>query len=142
MSYHEVYHKSFFSFKYIRFFPPLILIFLFWLLVLSSDSLVTTQSKPEGKTAIANSDNIVPPLIVPVFVYTGSPSATGQIVTTGQTNIVAVTSVVFTTSSSSSSKGHNVAAVDLFYGYSHGRHTVFLPYLYLLSLFQLHVYQQ
>ena len=75
--------------------------------------------QPEGKTAIANSDNVVPQFISPVYAYTGtSPSATGQIVT-GQTNVVAVTSTIHTTSStptpatpsSNSSKDHNVAAV-------------------------------
>ena len=54
----------------------------------------------EGKTAIAYVDSVVPPLIAPVYAYTGaSPTATGQIVTTKQTNVVAVVSVVPTTSS-------------------------------------------
>jgi hypothetical protein len=68
--------------------------------------------QPEGKTAIAYSDNVVPPLIAPVYAYTGtSPSATGQVVT-GQTNVVAVVSVVPPKpSSSSTTNGHNAVAV-------------------------------
>ena len=108
--------KSFFSFKYIRFLS------LTNILISATGTLLRLAGnnpvQPEGKTAIAYSDNSVPPLIAPVYAYTGtSPTATGQIVT-GQANVVAASSVPTTSStptppkpSSSSSKVHNVAAV-------------------------------
>jgi hypothetical protein len=62
----------------------------------------------EGKTAVANSDNVVPPLIAPVYAYTGtSPSATGHIVTSTKTSSTPTPPKP----RSSSSKGHNVAVV-------------------------------
>ena len=108
--------KGFFSFKYIRFFSyeNNLISATGTLLRLAGNNPV----QPEGKTAIAYSDNAVPPLIAPVYAYTGtSPTATGQIVT-GQNNVVAASSVPTTSSTptppkpiSISSKGHNVAAV-------------------------------
>ena len=68
--------------------------------------------QPEGKPAIIFTDNVVPPLISPVFAYTGnSPTATGQIATPGQTNPVAPPSVVPSTANSS----HTTAAVPSVY---------------------------
>jgi hypothetical protein len=104
--------KMFSLFKYIRFFLTDILISATGtLLRLAGNNPV----QPEGKMAIAYSDNAVPSLITPVYAYTGtSPSATGQIVT-GQTNlnVVAVVSAVPTTSSTPTppKPSHNVAAV-------------------------------
>ena len=68
-----------FSFKYIGF-------FLINILISATGSLLRLSAnnpvQPEGKTAIAYSDNVVPPLIALVYAYTGSsPTATGQIVT-------------------------------------------------------------
>jgi hypothetical protein len=76
--------------------------------------------QPEGKTAIPYTDNVVPPLIAPVYAYTGtSPSSTGQIVAGQATgNVVAIVSAVPTISGTpalpkpSSGNGHNpVAAI-------------------------------
>jgi len=65
--------------------------------------------QPEGKMATIFADNVVPPLISPVFAYTGnSPTAMSQIVTPGQTNPVAPPPAVPVTVNSS----HTTAAVS------------------------------
>jgi hypothetical protein len=67
--------KKFPLFKYIRFF--FLPTFLSQLLVLSSNSLVTTPVQPE-ETAITYSDNIVPPLITPLTRVGSSPASPGK----------------------------------------------------------------
>jgi len=65
--------------------------------------------QPEGKSATIFTDSVVPPLISPVFAYTGHPpTAMGQIVTPGQTNTVAPPPAVPATASSS----HTTPAVS------------------------------
>ncbi|KAF8813483.1 hypothetical protein BYT27DRAFT_7335099 [Phlegmacium glaucopus] len=70
--------------------------------------------QPEGKTATTFTDNVTPPLIEPVYAYTGdSPTATGQIVTPGQTNPVAPPPVVPVTVSSGSHTTVTVPSVPV-----------------------------
>jgi len=72
--------------------------------------------QPEGKTAVVYTDNVTPPLIAPVYAYTGdSPTTTGKVVSPGQTNPVASSPVVPSTPSTPvppkpSSSSHTTAA--------------------------------
>jgi hypothetical protein len=72
--------------------------------------------QPEGKTAISYPDDLTPPLIAPVYAYTGNlPTATGHIVTPRQTNPDASPVAPATTSTpappKASSSSHTTAAV-------------------------------
>ena len=106
--------KSLFSFKYLYLFFSVTNI-----LISATGTLSRLPGnnpvQHEGKTATVNTDNAEPPLISPVYAYTGtSPSATGQIVA-GQTKAPTVPKTTSTPTppepSSSSSNDHNVAAV-------------------------------
>ena len=79
------------------FFPPIYPLFL--TNISATGTLLALPGKnpvqPEGKTAVVYTDNVTPPLIAPVYAYTGdSPTAVGQIVSPGQTSSVASSPVV------------------------------------------------
>uniref|UniRef100_A0A8H7XJJ2 DUF1996 domain-containing protein n=1 Tax=Psilocybe cubensis TaxID=181762 RepID=A0A8H7XJJ2_PSICU len=59
--------------------------------------------QPYGKKATIFTDNVTPPLLSPIFAYTGdSPTATGTVVTPGQTQAQQVSSVAATSAAATS----------------------------------------